>query len=287
MKDPYDILGVRRRASQQEIKRAYRTRARELHPDNNPGSRWAEDDFKDLAAAYALLSDPETRAAFDSGDIDANGTRVRRGTWSRGRGPGRGPFKPDVRRQRGKGATIKVRGADISYAVDADFLEAAHGIVKRIALTDGRTLEVRVPAGTEDGQTLRLKGQGTAGIGGGDAGDALVEVRVAPHPLFVRKGADVHVEVPVTLPEAVLGGRIEAPTIDGPVTVTVPEGANSGTVLRLRGKGLAQRNGGRGDQYVTLKVVLPPKPDKDLAAFVRKWGAKHPYRVRGRETGGQ
>jgi DnaJ-class molecular chaperone len=148
-------------------------------------------------------------------------------------------------------------------------------------LTDGKTLDVTIPPGTEDGQTLRLKGQGLPGVGGAPAGDAYIEVKVAPHPLFTRKGNDVHIELPITLPEAVLGATISAPTIDGSVSLKVPRDSNTGSTLRLKGKGVVDRTTGqRGDQYVRLKVVLPDRADPELTDFLEKWARRHPYTVR-------
>lgn len=279
MKDPYQVLGVAREASADEIKKAYRRLARERHPDSDPGNPWAEDEFKELSQAYDLLSHPDKRAAYDKGEIDGNGQRKRR----------RNPFEQFYRRRNkgdgtaGKGAErpgIKVAGANVTYALRLGFEDAFRGTVRRVATTNGKHFDVRVPPGTIDGQVLRLKGQGLPGLGGGEPGDAHVEVRVDPHPLFQTRGHDVHIEMAVTLQEAVLGGKVEAPTVDGPVTVTIPEGSNTGTVLRLKGKGLPRGAEGRGDQYVRLQVTLPPQPDKDLEKFVRKWAPKHAYDIR-------
>ncbi len=280
MRDPYTVLNVVRSAGADEIKKAYRKLARERHPDSDPGNPWAEDEFKELSAAYELLSDENKRAAYDRGEIDADGNRTRRGPR-----PGAGkrnPFENIFRnRAKGKGPGVKVKGADVSYTLRIDFVEAALGATKQVALSNGKRLDVKVPPGIEDGQTLRLKGQGTAGWGGAEAGDAHVEILVDPHPVFRRQGRDIHLDLAVTLQEAILGGKVETPTIDGKVSVTVPEGSNTGTMLRLRGKGLAENGSGRtGDQYVRLQVVLPSKPDKDLSAFVRKWAPKNAYEIR-------
>ena len=264
MRDPYRVLKVARDAGGDTIHKAFRALAREMHPDSDPANPWAEEEFKELSAAYDFLSDAGKRDAFDRGEIDAAGT-------PRGRGrPRRG----------GRAGPLKVRGADVSYALQVDFLEAAHGTARRVAMTNAKRLNVQVPPGTRDGQTLRLDGQGMPGVGGGGAGDALVEISVKPDPLFARRGNDVLIEVPVTLQEAVLGAPIEVPTIDGTVSVTVPEGSNSGSVLRLRGKGIQRPSGGRGNQLVTLKVVLPGKKDRAFTDFVRRWGPKNPYAVR-------
>jgi DnaJ-class molecular chaperone len=176
---------------------------------------------------------------------------------------------------------MHLRGADVTYVAEVDFIEAALGAKKRLMLTDGKTLDVTIPPGTEDGQTLRLKGQGLPGAGGGPAGDAYIEVKVATHPLFSRKGNDVYIELPITLPEAVLGAAITAPTIDGPVSLKVPRDSNTGSTLRLKGKGIVDRSTGqRGDQYVRLKVVLPDRADPELTDFLEKWARRHPYTVR-------
>jgi DnaJ-class molecular chaperone len=174
-----------------------------------------------------------------------------------------------------------MQGADVRYQLAVDFLDAVNGAKRRLTMPDGKTLDVTIPAGLRDGQTLRLKGQGQPGLSGGPAGDAYVEIQVRPHKLFERKGQDIHVELPVTLAEAVLGGKVTVPTVTGPVAMTVPKGSNTGTVLRLKEKGVpAPKGGARGDQYVRLKVVLPDKPDPELEAFVRAWSAKHPYDAR-------
>ncbi|HLJ20504.1 MAG TPA: J domain-containing protein, partial [Stellaceae bacterium] len=178
---------------------------------------------------------------------------------------------------------MRQRGSDTQHRLRIPFLEAALGAKKRISLPDGHSVDLAIPAGIESGQTLRLKGQGEAGHNGGPAGDAYIEIEVEPHPLFQRKGRDIHIEVPVTLPEAVLGAKITVPTIHGPVSVKVPRGANSGSLLRLKGKGLAANSGhGLGDQYVKLRVVLPEPPDPELTQFLERWTERHPYDVRGK-----
>lgn len=298
-KDAYSILGVKRSADREAIKHAYRQLARERHPDLDPGNPWAEEEFKELAAAYAVLSDPVSRLAYDKGEVDLYGNRLRRSAGSSGSGAQAGrrssgnPFddylkRREQRRRRAGGSEsgrdgVKVDGANVDYPLRIGFLEAARGAEKHISTTSGKRLKVVVPPGTADGRVLRLKGQGMAGIGGGRDGDAHVTVEVAPHPLFRADGADVRSEASITLPEAVLGGRIEVATVDGAVSVTVPAGSNTGSTLRLRGKGLAtgaKGDGPRGDHYVKLMVVLPAKPDADLKAFVETWGPAHPYSVR-------
>ncbi|MFO1061666.1 MAG: J domain-containing protein [Dongiaceae bacterium] len=295
MADPYETLQVDRKASADELKKAYRKLAKKLHPDLNPGNTKVEQQFKEVTAAYDLLSDPEKRARFDRGEIDASGAERPGRSYYRqyaegGQGAKYQPFEfgenPEdlfadlfgKGRGRGGGAGLRMRGADVSFTATIDFVEAATGAKRRLTLAEDKTLDVTIPAGTEDGQTLRLKGQGQPGIGGGPPGDAFIELRVAPHPFFTRQGNDIHVEVPVTLQEAVLGGSITVPTVDGKVSVRVPKSSNTGTVLRLRGKGIA----GRGDQLVKLRVVLPEGGERELTEFLERWGPAHPYDVRGK-----
>ncbi len=297
MKDAYEILGVPPGASAGALKKAYRRLARECHPDSDPGNPWAEDEFKELSAAYDLLSDPGRRRRYDRGEISGDGTRrtpspskskPARPRGTTGKTP-RGSTRPGESRKakakkpsgrgpagkkRSKIAGLKIKGPDIEYDLRIDFMEAAKGAVRHIGMTNGKRLKVTIPPGTEDGRILRLKGQGLAGFGGAADGDAYVEVLVDPDPVFRRQKNDIHVDVPVTLSEAVLGGRIEAPTIDGMVNVTVPKGSNTGTQLRLKGKGLKSGDKGtgpRGDQFVHLRVVLPNKPDRDLIRFLEEW----------------
>ncbi|MCC7017636.1 MAG: J domain-containing protein [Rhodospirillales bacterium] len=288
MKDPYAVLGLRRGASAEEIKASYRRLARELHPDRRPGDARAEEKFKHVSAAYALLSDSEMRKRYDRGEVDASGApRGRRGASSpfgasssrEGAQARRHPFDRFFR-DRATNAGIKVNGANVDYTLAIKFLEAARGAVKHVSMTNGKRLKVTIPPGTRAGQVLRLRGQGMPGLGGGAPGDALVEVAVQPHPVFQADGDDIRAELPVTLAEAVLGGRVEVETIDGPVVVTIPEGANTGTILRLKGKGLAKDADRRGDHYAVLKIVLPPRPDPELVEFVRAWNARRPYKVR-------
>ena len=293
MKDPYEVLGVQRSASQDDIKKAYRALAKKLHPDLNPGDARIEAQFKEVSAAYDLLSDPDKRARFDRGEIDSAGNeRPDQSFWRSYADSGagakydaRGGFDPsdlfselfgDRARSR-----MRRRGPDVTMRLAVDFVTAATGGSRRVTLPSGRSLDMRIPVGAASGQILRLAGQGMEGSGGGAPGDVLIELEVTPHPVFRREGFDVHAEVPITLPEAVLGGRVTVPTIDGKVSLTVPAGSNSGNVLRLRGKGIQDSaRGVRGDQLVTLKVVLPERPDEDLRAFVEKWAEKHPYDVR-------
>ncbi len=296
MKDPYQVLGVARNTSDDEIKKAYRVLARELHPDLNPGDKRAEDRFKEISAAYDFLSDTDRRARFDAGEIDASGA-VRRRTWRSQGGEGGGarraggsPFGGNVddilaellrRRDKGRAQASgrAAKGADIRHTLTISSDEALVGAMRRVTLAPGRTVEVRIPPGSTDGQTLRLKGQGQPGDGG--AGDAYIDLRVDGVSLFTRRELDLLIDIPVSVQEAVLGGKITVPTIDGKVTLTVPPGSNTGTVLRLKGKGMAGEAGTKGDQLVTLRVVLPEN-DAEFAKMVEKWGPRHGYDPRAR-----
>ena len=315
MEDPYKVLGVARDATAEQIKSAYRKLARGLHPDLHPNDKQAEDRFKKVSAAYDLLSDAKKKARYDAGEIDASGaekTRTRtRSSAGAGAGgsAGAGGFGgfsgfgfgdsaqdifEELLKKRDKGRAkgwspfddgpgmAPSPGSDAQFSLRITFAEAAMGATKRITLTSGKNLDVKVPPAAKDGSTLRLKGQGNPGRGGGPAGDALIEIKVEPHPYFGRSGDDVTITVPVTLAEAIGGAKIHVPTIDGKVAVTIPPGANSGTTLRLKGKG-AGKEGSRGDQMVTLRVMLPDRADDELADFLKKWESRHPYDVRKKE----
>jgi DnaJ-class molecular chaperone len=246
--DPYSVLGVSKDASQDEIQKAYRKLAKKLHPDLNPGDKKSEEQFKEVSAAYDLLGDPDKRARFDRGEIDASGAEQPQQRYYRDFAHRESPYANDegyadlaaedilsrIFGQEGR-ANIRLRGSDVRYHLDLDFLDAINGGRQQITLPDGAALEVTIPPGTRDGQILRLRGKGTAGIGGGQAGDALIEIRVRPHPVFTRKDDDIHIELPISLNEAVLGGKVKVPTPSGPVNMTVPKWSNTGTLLRLRG----------------------------------------------------
>ena len=296
MKDPYAVLGIPRTASRDDIKKAYRKLAKELHPDVNPGNKAVEQRFKEVSAAYNLLSDQDKRAKFDRGEINADGTPRYDSVFHQAySGGGRGGpdfefggadfedlFSDLFSRVRGgaRATRAQARGRDVQYTVQATFEEAAKGGRRRVNLFDGKSVELTIPPGTEDGQTLRLRGQGMAGPGG-PAGDALVTIRVPRHRHFRREGRDIHVTIPVSLDEAVLGCKLRVPTIDGYVTVSVPPGSNTGTRLRLKGKGIPARTGGdRGNQYVHIEVILPEQPDEELKSFLREWSGRHAYNVR-------
>ena len=280
MKDPYEILGLARDANEAAIKAAYRKLAKRHHPDLHPGDPKAAERFQELNNANDVLSDSEKRARFDRGEIDAEGHEV----------PPRGPFYRDFQDGAARGGTagfseddiaaffsrqfnarggegnMRAPGADLRYHLTLGFLEAANGTARRVLMPDGRALDVKIPTGIEDGHTIRLKGQGRSGMGGGPSGDALIEVAVAPHPFFRREGDDVAVALPVTLQEAVLGASISVPTVKGNVKLTIPPGSGDGTRLRLRGRGIRE-----GHQFVTLNVAVPPGEEPALAEFLRTW----------------
>lgn len=296
MRDPYEILGVERSASADEIQKAYRRLAKKLHPDLNPGNKDAEESFKEVAGAYDLLSDPDKRRRFDSGEIDASGAERPSERFYRdfaGEHAAANPYEDpsgfadfaDVDEllaqllQRQARQQRRAGGLDMHYRLPVDFVDAITGATRRLTLPDGATLDVTIPAGIHEGQILRLRGKGAPSFGEGEPGDALVEITVKPHPFFSRVGNDIHLELPVTLAEAALGARIEVPTPSGKVLVTVPKGSNTGSILRLKGKGAPSR-GGYGDQLIKLKVMLPTEPDPELEAFLASWKPKSHYNPR-------
>ena len=297
-RDPYEVLGVPRSAGADDVRKAFRKLAKKHHPDANPGDKAAEERFKQVSAAFDLLGDAEKRRKFDAGEIDADGREVFRGFGGPGQG---GPFgggggggfdatdfgdilgemfgrrggRGGPRGGAGPGSGFAPRGADVRARLEIDLEEAILGGKKRISFQDGRTLDVTIPAGASDGQTLRLRGHGEAGRGG--KGDALIELLVRPHPVFRKENDQLVMDLPVSIPDAVLGGRVQAPTPDGPVSLTVPKGASSGQSLRLKGKGLADGRGGRGDLIARVQIMLPEAPDAQLEAFAARWRDERPY----------
>ncbi len=302
MADPYAILGVARGASEKDIKSAYRTLAKELHPDRNTDNPRAAERFSEVTRAYDLLSDKDKRAQYDRGEIDADGNpampfghgggfggyegfrgsrpqggpaggfggpedvdlgEIFEGLFGGRAGPGTGPGAAGFGR-RGPPPT----GANVSYRLKVPFIDAATGRDQRITLSDGKTIDLKLPAGVEEGTQMRLKGKGQPGPGG--SGDALVTLSVEPHPFFTRDGDDVRLELPITLDEAVRGAKVRVPTVDGAVMLTVAPGSGSGKVLRLKGKGFSRKSGGRGDQLVTLEIQLPDDVS-ELAARLEGW----------------
>lgn len=313
--DPYAALGVKKTASEAELKKAYRKIAKTDHPDLNDDPA-AHDRFKAASVAYDLLKDPEQRARFDRGEIDAQGQERPQRRYYRdfseaqdnpyrgqanygdfsdvfsdlfgdgAAGAARGGFGQGFQGRGGGGArSFDMRGQDHRYTLEVDFLTAARGGTTRITLPDGNVLDVAIPAGTRDGQTIRLRGKGGAGMGDGAPGDALLSLTVADDPDWRRDGDDVITTLPISLDEAVLGAKVEAPTIDGPVMLTVPKGASSGRKLRLKGRGLPRPGGGKGDQYVELRIVMPPVIDDELADFITRWRGDHAYDPRGGKGG--
>jgi DnaJ-class molecular chaperone len=308
---PYEVLGVKPTATADEIRKAYRKLAKEFHPDLNPGKPAAEARFKAVATAYDLLSDPEKRARYDRGEIDESGAeRPRYSYRPHAEGAQGWKYQPEGEvdvgdlddlfsmfgragarggaRGGGRGGEgFSMPGPDRHYSLTIDFATAANGGKQRLSLSPDQWLDVTIPPGIEQGQVLRLKGKGGPGLGGGPAGDALIEIHIAPHPFFRREGDDIHVELPVSLAEAVLGARVPVPTVTGPVTMTIPKGSDTGAQLRLRGKGIHRKRRGAetsGDQYVTLKVVIGASDDPELTRFLEDWAKQHPTDPR-REMG--
>ena len=284
MENPYQILGLAPSASQAEIKAAYRNLAKELHPDMNPGNTLVEQRFKEVTAAYEMLSDEDKRAQLDRGEINADGSPRMDGMFRGGFNSGGAAGGPDFedlvadlfgRRRRPR----QTKGQSIAYTVRVPFLEAVCGGVQRLRLHDDMAVDVNIPAGTSDGASLRLKGRGMPGAGGGPNGDALVEVQAESHPYFTRDGLDIRIDVPITLMEAVLGGKVNVPTIHGTVAVTVPAGSSSGKILRLKGRGIS-KGGQKGDEFARLMIQLPETMDPKLKEFVLSWSKEGDYEPR-------
>ncbi len=312
MRDPYDVLGVSKKASDSEIKKAFRALAKKHHPDTHGGDKGAQKRFQEISAAYDILGDKEKRGKFDRGEIDANGNP--RGFEAGPQGGFRGsPFgggggareyhfnfgdqEGDVGQTfraedifseifgGGGGGSRRRRaprkGEDVSLPLTVGFEEAARGSTRRVQLPDGREVDVRIPTGVKEGQQIRLKGQGNPGREGAPAGDLLFTLHVAPHPYFTRDGNDLRMDLPVTLKEAVLGGKVNVPTLTGPVSLSIPPGSNSGSTLRLKGKGVpAHGSTAGGDLYVRLVVTLPDRPDEALRSFAGGWAADYDPRAR-------
>ncbi len=285
MKDPYQVLNVAKGAHPDDIKKAYRQLARQYHPDARPDDKTAENRFKDIAAAYDVLSNPDRRKRFDAGETGMD--RATQHTQKK-RPPNRPPhkapghngaksrfdsfFKNRAQKER---AGIKTKGADVTYTLDITLTDAALGAQKTVRMAGGKTLKVKIPPATETGHVLRLKGQGMAGLGGGLNGDALVEIAVtaAANETFTRHGLDIESTEAVPMETAVLGGTVNVETVGGAVSLNVPKGANSGTQLRLKGRGVHHPDGRRGDHIVTVQVRLPENQDNAFRDFVRKWSA--------------
>lgn len=306
MADPYEALGVAKNASQDEIRKAYRKAAKETHPDLNPGKPEAEKRFKEINAANDIIGDPDKRKRYDAGEIDETGAERaperhyyrehaeadphwRYSQRSAGAGRGREPdFDDDIIselfRGRGDRGAFRMPPQDVRYTMEVDFIDAVNGARKVIAMPDGKTLDVAIPAGIAEGQTLRLKGQGRPGSDGG-AGDAYVEISIRPDARFTREGNDILSTVPVSLGEALNGASVRVETVDGAVGLTVPKRVKNGTKLRLRGKGVPRgKDGTRGDQLVKIEIVPPEGADDALAEFMAEWEKAHPQHPRGRSV---
>ena len=322
MRDPYEVLGVKKNADAAAIKSAFRKLAKKLHPDANKNDPKAAQRFAEVNSAYEILGEEDKRKAYDRGEIDAEGKTKFRGFEGFGRGSnfGRGArggpdfnfehfsFGPEGARRsggqaggfsnfddllsgmfggfanapgaRGRGRTgfapedLEPTGRDVTAEVMITLTEAARGATRRVHLPTGKEVDVKIPAGLGEGKQIRLKGQGLPGPGG--AGDVLITVRVAPHPHFVRDGDNLRVDVPITLYEAVLGGKVRVPTLDGAVEISVPAGSSSGRTFRIAGKGMPAK-GKTGDLYATVRIALPGKSDRELEELMRKWQHEMPY----------
>jgi len=324
MRDPYEVLGVDRKASAADIKSAYRRLAKKLHPDANKNDPKAASRFAELNAAHEILGDEDKRKAFDRGEIDAEGkprfqgyegfgggaspgggfgqganfesfnfgpegfTRTTRRGGGGGGNFGGGGFE-DILREAFGGAARGARsgrtsatfepedfgvGADVHAEMSVSLPEAARGSTQRLRLPTGKDVDVKIPAGITSGQNIRLRGQGMAGQGG--AGDVIITVNIAPHPVFTLDGADVRLDLPITLYEAALGAKVRVPTLDKPVELTIPQWTNNGRTFRLKGKGYPAK-AGRGDLLATIRIVLPERGDAEFEALMTKWRTEKPY----------
>ncbi len=306
MADPYKTLGVARDANEADIKKAYRKLAKELHPDRNKDNPKASEKFSKVTNAYDLLNDKDKRARFDRGEIDGDGNPAAPFGFGGGGGgrpqPGGGfrsegyesggPDMSDIFEglfggaQRGGGGGFasgfgrrpQPKGENVAYRLQVPFVDAATLEPQRVTLSDGKTLDLKLPAGVESGTQMKLAGKGEQGPGG--AGDAILTIDVQPHRFFTRDGDDVRIDLPISLAEAVLGGSIKAPTVEKPVMLTIPKGTTSGKTLRLKGKGFHKKTGGRGDQLVTLMIDIPAD-NKALADFVEGWAKSNTGNPRG------
>jgi len=279
-KDPYKLLGVKRSATEAEIRKAYRALAKKLHPDVNPGDEKTAERFKEVTAAYNLLSDKDLRARYDSGQVDASGQQQNPfGSGGFGQNPfGRGGGQDDMadlfsslfgmnmggmNRNRG-GYARPQKGADVRYKLKLSFIEALTGGSKKIKTAEGNILSLKIPEGVEEGKTLRLRGKGQPGAYGGPAGDAKIDISVGKHKYFQRDGKHLRLTLPISLREAILGGKIKIPMPGGPVQLNLPAGTNSGKTLRLKGKGIKG-----GDLLVTIQIVIKDIKNKDLESWAQ------------------
>jgi DnaJ-class molecular chaperone len=291
MIDPYAVLGVPKTASEDEIKKAFRSLAKKYHPDLNPGNKESEQKFKEINEAYGLIGTKEAREKYDRGEtIDE---KFRSGPFYRDFQDGGGRYTyhyegdaDDILSSLfgglgGKASGFDINGQDHVYTMEVDIKDAVHGAEREIVMPDGKRLKVKIPPGIEEGAKLRFKGQGGAAHGKGQPGDAYVEISIKPSDIFKRAGKDIETEVSITLDEAVNGSKINVPTIDGTVLLTIPAGVNTGTKLRIKGKGMPAHGGKeRGDQIVSLKIVLPDTVDSQFKDFIKNWSNDHPYNPR-------
>ena len=292
MKDPYQILGLLPSATPAEIKKAYLKLAKKFHPDLNPGDKHAEENFKEISAANDLLSDPEKRQKFDAGEIDAAGNERQQRKYYRDYASesnsnpyqgqsaysdfsDRSDLFEELIRKHARQAGSK-QGHNLNYRLEVQFLDAVIGAKKHITLPHGGTLEVTIPPGIEEGQTLRLKGKGAPSHNDGPAGDALVEISISVHPLFLRQGKDIFIDLPITLKEAILGAEIKALTPTGSVLLKIPKRSTTGSILRLKGRGV-QIPDAEGDAFVKLQVMTPKGEEPALEAFLENWRPQTPY----------
>jgi DnaJ-class molecular chaperone len=292
--DPYKTLGVTKNASKDEIRKAYRNLAKKYHPDVCPGDEKAEARFKEASAAFALLNNEEERARFDRGEIDASGNPTgAQGFPGQGHGfpggyaPGGFEDISDIlsdlfgsHQRGGRRQNFAFRGDDVRYTLPVSFLEAINGATKQVRMSDGKQLKIAIPAGSKSGDLLRLRGQGNPGSGGGPPGDAIVEIKVKPHKHFKREGNTIHLDLPITLKEAVAGGKISVPTPAGTVSLSLPPNTSSGKVLRLKGKGVPSKKGKAGDMLVRLMIALPEAVDPSLKKCIADWEPKEHHNPR-------
>lgn len=301
MRDPYSVLGVSKSASEKEVKTAYRKLAKAFHPDRNKDDPKAQAKFSEASNAYDFLSDKEKRAQFDHGQIDAEGNPKFAGhDFSGGaRGPGGGAFNPEDilkefmsgfggAQQRGRPGAggdpfagqgqpqQRSKGNDMNVTASISLEDAHKGGTVNVKLSNGRNLAIKLPEQVEEGQQMRLRGQGQPSLSGGEPGDAMVTIKFAANKQFRRDGYDLRTDVPITLYEAVLGAKVRVPTLGGSVELNLPPGAETGKAMRLKGKGLY----GKGDLYVNLRVVLPKDGDADLESLMRFWSDQKQYKVR-------
>jgi DnaJ-class molecular chaperone len=316
MRDPYEVLGVPRGASAAAIKSAYRKLAKKHHPDNNKNDPKSAARFSEINSANEIIGDEDKRKQFDRGEIDADGKprfqgfpggdpRARGGGFEThtfrtgGAGPGGvggGGFEDILNSMFGGAAARGARpGAggssfefdtggivldlDLSVAMTVSLEESVKGVEKRVRLPTGKELNVKIPAGVAAGQQIRLKGQGETAPGH-RPGDLLITVNIAPHPFFKVDGSDLRVDLPITLYEAVLGGKVRVPTLGSAVELSIPKNTSSGRTFRLKGKGLPKASGGTGDLFVTTRIMLPDGNDAELEALMQKWRDGHPYNPR-------